>query len=136
VLSYRPVTRVLHIACYGWIPAERRVMEVAANPEFAFRLVRSLHRPGPIDAHLVRAPTRLEHVRLVRVWRAEDPHRRLYQTLTFSTFGSGRQVHFTAEYSVTIPHVSGVAAASRKPQRRSRSSITRGGTKLSTDAGR
>jgi glycosyltransferase involved in cell wall biosynthesis len=77
------VIRVLHIARYGIVPVERRVMEMASDPGFAFRLVRPLRRSGPIDAHTVRDPARLEHVRLVRIWRSPDPHRGLYQTLAF-----------------------------------------------------
>jgi glycosyltransferase involved in cell wall biosynthesis len=83
VLSYRPVIRVLHIARYGIIPVERRVMEMAADPGCVFRLVRPLRRPGPIDAHLIRDPARFEHIRQVRIWSSWDPHRGVYRTVGF-----------------------------------------------------
>jgi glycosyltransferase involved in cell wall biosynthesis len=75
--------RVLHIARYGIVSAERRVMEMASRPGFAFRLVRPLRRGGLFDADLIRDRAKLEDVRLVRVWRSADPHRGVYQALGF-----------------------------------------------------
>ncbi len=58
-------------------------MEMAGRPGCRFRLVRPLAVGGPHDAERVRDRTVLEDVRLVRVWRSEDPHRGLYRTLGF-----------------------------------------------------
>ncbi len=58
-------------------------MEMARRPECAFRLVRPGAAGGPHDADRVRDRSTLEEVRLVRVWRSEDPHRGLYRTLGF-----------------------------------------------------
>jgi glycosyltransferase involved in cell wall biosynthesis len=77
------VIRILHIARYGIIPVERRIMAMAEDPGFSFRLVRPLRRPGPLDAHYVRDSATLEHVHLVPVHRSHDPHRGWFQTLTF-----------------------------------------------------
>jgi len=58
-------------------------MAVAEDPSFTLRLVRPLRRPGPLDAHAIRDPAKLEQVRLVRVHRRTNPHRGWYQSLGF-----------------------------------------------------
>jgi L-malate glycosyltransferase len=75
--------RVLHIARYAEPPPERRVMEMAGRPEYAFRLVRPRTGADPHGVDAVRDRSKLEDVRMIRVWRGDDPHRGLYQTLGF-----------------------------------------------------
>ena len=75
--------RVLHIARYAEAPLERRVMEMAGRPECAFRLVRPRAGADPERVDAVRDRSKLEAVQLTRVWRRDDPHRGLYQTLGF-----------------------------------------------------
>jgi len=58
-------------------------MEMASRPGCTFRLVRPLAAGGPHDAERIRDRSKLEDVRLVRIWRSEDPHRGLYHTLGF-----------------------------------------------------
>jgi glycosyltransferase involved in cell wall biosynthesis len=84
--------RVLHIARCTVAPLERRVMEMAGRPECTFRLVRPLAAGGPHDADRVRDRSKLEDVRLVRVWRSEDPHRGLYRTLGFGIRRAGPDI--------------------------------------------
>jgi glycosyltransferase involved in cell wall biosynthesis len=75
--------RVLHIARYASAPLERRVMEMAGRPECAFRLVRPRAGGAPHAADAARDRAKLEAVHVTRVWRSDDPHRGVYQTLGF-----------------------------------------------------
>jgi glycosyltransferase involved in cell wall biosynthesis len=75
--------RVLHIARYASAPLERRVMEMTGRPDCAFWLVRPRTGADPHGGDAVRDRSKLEAVRLIRVWRSDDPHRGLYQTLGF-----------------------------------------------------
>jgi glycosyltransferase involved in cell wall biosynthesis len=75
--------RILHIARYATVSIERRVVLMAAQPGFSFRLIRPRPVGGPFDAESIRDPNVFERVRHVRTWLADDPHRGIYGTLTF-----------------------------------------------------
>ena len=77
------MVRILHIARIASVLTDRRVTLMASDPGCSFRLVRPRCRGGPFDADRVHDRQRLEDVRLVRMWRAMDPHRGLYQTAGF-----------------------------------------------------
>lgn len=77
------MTRVLHIARYTTAPVERRVALMASGQGFAFSLVRPRPIGGPYDGEAVRDRSVLSGVDAVRVWRVDNPHRSLYQTVGF-----------------------------------------------------
>jgi glycosyltransferase involved in cell wall biosynthesis len=73
--------RILHIARFSTVPAERRVTLMATAPGFSFCLVRP-RRAGPQDeVEAVRARSRFESVTRIPMWKAGDPHRGVYRSL-------------------------------------------------------
>ncbi len=92
---------------------------MAEDPDFSFRLVRPLRRDGPPDADTVRDRSRLENVRLVRLWRRDDPHRGIYGTAGFGLGAAAPDIIQAEEEPDSLAALH-VAAARRARSPRSR----------------
>jgi glycosyltransferase involved in cell wall biosynthesis len=110
---------ILHIARIRTIAAERRVAMMAEAQGFSFRLVRPRPRDGFADADTVRDRSRLENVRLVRVWREGDPHRGIYGTAGFGLGAAAPDIIQAEEEPDSLAALH-VAAARRARSPRSR----------------